>query len=112
MEPDFEEDAVKSVVIAAIVIFSWPGGASALCKYKAADGSVTYSQSCTSMSNKEIDQSAREVMDSHAEQKKVGQSMEGRRLRGYEYSVTTNSGMRIKMVEPNKAPPDKEFTTQ
>lgn len=103
---------MKPVVIAAILALSWSGGAAALCKYKAADGSWTYSQSCARMSEKEIDQSAREVMDSRAEQKKIGRGVEGRRLRGYEYSDTTHSGMRIKMVEPNKGPPEKEFTTQ
>lgn len=103
---------MKPVVIAAIVVLSWSSGASALCKFKAADGSWTYSQSCAQMSEKAINQSAREVMDRNEANKKIGRGIEGRRLRGYEYADTTHSGMRIRMVEPNKGPPEKEFTTQ
>jgi hypothetical protein len=64
------------------------------------------------MSEKEIGQSANRVLKRNEEIKNPNTGLEGRRLRGYDYSDTTNSGMRIRMVEPNKAPPKQEPTVQ
>jgi hypothetical protein len=103
---------VKRAVIAAMIVFGCSSSASALCKYKAADGSWTYSNTCAPMTEKAIDQSANAVVKRNEEFKKPGASVEGRRLRGFDYSDTTHSGMRIRMVEPNKAPSKQEFTSQ
>ncbi len=103
---------MQRVVIAALIFFSYSSTAFALCKYKAADGSWTYAKTCARMSEKEIDGSAALLLKKNAAYKKPDPGIEGRRLRGFEYADTTNSGMRIRMVEPNKGPPEKEFTSQ
>ena len=103
---------MKHTLIAAFVLFSFSNTVSALCKYKAADGSWTYAKSCARAPEKEIDESAALVLKRNQAYKKPDSGFEGRRLRGFEYSDTTHSGMRIRMVEPNKGPPQKEFTTQ
>ena len=103
---------MKHALIAAIILFGFSNAAFALCKYKAADGSWTYANSCNRTPEKEIDESAALVLKRNQAYKKPDSGLEGRRLRGFEYSDTTHSGMRIRMVEPNKAPPRKEFTTQ
>jgi hypothetical protein len=95
---------MKRIAIAAFIVSACSGPAGAACKYKAADGSWTYSYNCAPMSNKEIDESAALVLKKNQESKQVDTGVQGRRLRGYEYSNTTHSGMRIRMVEPNKAP--------
>jgi hypothetical protein len=64
------------------------------------------------MSEKEIDESAALVLKKNQESKKVETGVEGRRLRGFDYSDTTHSGMRIRMVEPNKAPSGGAPTSQ
>jgi hypothetical protein len=92
---------MKHIVFTAILLLGVSNSASALCKYKAADGSWTYAKTCREKPEKEIDESASLVLQKN-----------GRRLKGYEYSDTTHSGMRIRMVEPNKGPPEKEFTSQ
>ena len=107
-----EESDVKPTLIAACVLFSFSSTAFALCKYKSADGSWTYAKSCARSPEKEIDESAALVLKRNQADKKPDSGLEGRRLRGFEYADTTHSGMRIPMVEPNKVPPKKEFTTQ
>ncbi len=99
-------------LIAAFVFFSFATTALALCKYKAADGSWTYAKTCAPVADKEINQSASMVLQKNAAFQKSDPRLESRRLRGFEYSDTTHSGMRIPMVEPNKGPPEKAFTTQ
>ncbi len=103
---------MQRALIVAFVFFSFSSTAFALCKYKAADGSWTYANTCARMSEKEIDESATLVLKKNAAYKKADPSIEGRRLRGFEYADTTHSGMRIRMVEPNKAPPESDFTSQ
>jgi hypothetical protein len=103
---------VKYALFAAFVMFAWSSAASALCKYKAADGSWTYATSCARMSEKEIDQSANAVIKRNETFKNDDTGVEVRRLRGFEYSDTTHSGMRIRMVEPNKSRPEEKFTTE
>ena len=103
---------MKRALSVAFVRFSFSNAAFALCKYKAADGSWTYANTCAPMTEKEIDQSATFVLKKNKADRKSDSGLEARRLRGFEYSDTTHSGMRIRMVEPNKAPPEKEFTTQ
>lgn len=107
-----EEDSVRRALVVALILLSCSGSAAALCKYKAADGSWTYAKSCAPMSEKEIDQSANAVLKKNAAGKKTDAGVEVRRLRGFEYSDTTHSGMRIRMVEPNKSLPVKEFTPE
>jgi hypothetical protein len=109
---DDEEGQVKRVLIAACICFICVSSAGAACKYKAADGSWTYSQSCARMSEKEIDESANMVIKKNQEYRKPETGVEGRRLRGFDYSNTTHSGMRIRMVEPNKGPPKQELESQ
>ena len=103
-------------LLAAFIFFggllAWPSAALALCKYQAADGSWTYANTCAPLSEKAITQSANAVMKNNAADKKVDSGIDARRLRGYEYSTTTHSGTRIRMVEPNKRPPEPEFTSQ
>lgn len=103
---------MKRALLAALILSACSGSASALCKYKAADGSWTYAKSCARMSEKEIDQSANAVLKRNEASKKTDSGVEVRRLRGFEYSDTTHSGMRIRMVEPHKNPPEKKFTTE
>jgi len=93
-------------------LLGWSSAAFALCKYQAADGSWTYANSCAPMPEKVIDQSATQVVKKNAAGKKIDSGIDARRLRGYEYSTTTHSGTRIRMVEPNKGRPAPEFTTQ
>lgn len=92
------------LVLIAIVALGISGQASALCKYKASDGSWTYAKSCREKPDKEIDESAALVLQRNNDQRDRDEGVEVRRLRGYEYSDTTHSGMRIPMVEPNKPP--------
>ena len=96
---------MKRALLAACICLACSGPAGAACKYKAADGSWTYSQTCARMSEKEIGESASLVLKKNQEQKKPDVGDVGRRLRGFDYSQTTHSGMRIPMVEPNKVPP-------
>ncbi len=103
---------MKRTLIAAFVLFSFSNTVFALCKYKAADGSWTYAETCAPMTEKEIDQSATLVLKKNKADRKSDSGLEARRLRGFEYSDTTHDGMRIRMVEPNKSPRQKEFTTQ
>ena len=103
---------MRSALIAAVIALSWPPVTTAACKYKAADGSWTYSQSCARMSEKEIDQSAALVLKKNTQRKTADSSLEGVRLKGFEYSDSTHSGMRIRMVEPNKAPPKRKTGAQ
>ncbi len=103
---------MRRILVGAFVLLSFSSTAFALCKYRAADGSWTYAKTCAQIPEKEIDESAASLLKKNAAYKKPDAGFEGRRLRGYEYAVTTNSGMRIRMVEPNKAPPEKEFTSQ
>ncbi len=103
---------MKHLVLAVTLAFGVSGAASALCKYKDTDGTWTYANSCRDKPDKEIDGSASMVLQNNAEKQKPDTGVEGRRLQGYEYSDTTHSGMRIRMVEPNKGPPEKEFTSQ
>ena len=103
---------MKRALIAAFIFFSFTNIAFALCKYKAADGSWSYAKTCVRMSEKEINQSATLVLKKNEANRKSDSGVEGRRLRGFEYSDTTHSGMRIPMVEPNKGPAEKEFTSQ
>lgn len=103
---------MKRALIVAFVLFSFSNAASALCKYKAADGSWTYANTCAPMTEKEIDQSATFVLKKNKADRKSDSGLEARRLRGFEYSDTTLDGMRVRMVEPNKSPPQREFTSQ
>ncbi len=103
---------MKRALIATFIFFSFSSTSFALCKYQAADGSWTYAKTCTRASKKEIDQSAISVLKKNAANRKSDFGIEGRRLRGFEYSDTTHSGMRIPMVEPNKGPPENYFTSQ
>ena len=103
---------MKPTLIAAFVLFAFSNTAFAFCKYKAADGSWTYANTCNRTPDKEIDESAALLLKKNQAYKNPDSGLEGRRLRGFEYPDTTHSGMRIRMVEPNKAPPAKEFTTQ
>ena len=95
-------DAAAYLAAGALVVLAEP--ALALCKYKAADGSWTYGQNCARMTNQEIDRSGNAVIRENEALKKPAPRLEGRRLKGYDYSTSTHSGMRIRMVEPNKAP--------
>ena len=92
------------LAIIVIIALGIPGHASAVCKYRSSDGSWTYAKTCREKPDKAIDESAALVLQRNNEQKKRNEGVEGRRLRGYEYSDTTHSGMRIPMVEPNKGP--------
>ena len=103
---------MKRALIAAFILFGFSNAAYALCKYKAADGSWTYANTCAPMTEKEIDQSAALVLKKNKADRKSDSGLEARRLRGFEYSDTIHDGMRIRMVEPNKGPPEKAFTTQ
>ena len=103
---------MKRALMVAVVALACPNMVAAACKYKAADGSWTYSHSCARMSEKEIDQSAAMVLKKNQQQRTPDSGLEGVRLKGFEYSDTTHSGMRIRMVEPNKAPPKQNTTTQ
>ena len=101
---------MKHIVFTAILAPGVSNSASAVCKYKAADGSWIYAKTCREKPEKEIDESVSLVLQKNYEQQKPDESVEGRRLQGYEYSDTIHSGMRIRMVEPNKGTPEKEFT--
>ena len=103
---------MKRALIAAFILVGWSSSTLALCKYRSADGSWTYAKTCAPVADKEINQSASMVLQKNAAFKESEPEVESRRLRGFEYSDTTHSGMRIPMVEPNKGPPEKEFTTQ
>lgn len=103
---------MKHLVFTAIIVLGVSNTASALCKYKAADGSWTYAKTCREKPEKEIDESAALVLQKNYDRKKPDAGVEARRLRGFEYSDTTHSGMRIRMVEPRKDPPQEEFTSQ
>lgn len=103
---------MKRALIAAFILMGWSSSTLALCKYRSADGSWTYAKTCAPVADKEINQSASMVLQKNAAFKKSEPGVESRRLRGFEYSDTTHSGMRIPMVEPNKGPLEKEFTTQ
>lgn len=103
---------MKHAVITACIVGCFASPALALCKYKAADGSWTYAQTCASMSTKEIDGSANRLINRNEALKNPDDGLEARRLRGYDYSNTTHSGMRIPMVEPNKGPPEPKFTPE
>jgi len=103
---------MRRALIAAFILCSFPNVVLALCKYKAADGSWTYAKTCAPVADKEINQSASMVLQKNEAFKKSDPGVESRRLRGFEYSDTTHSGMRIPMVEPNKGPPEKKFKTQ
>ncbi len=103
---------MKRALIAAFILFGFSNAAYALCKYRAADGSWAYANTCAPMTEKEIDQSAALVLKKNKADRKSDSGLEARRLRGFEYSDTIHDGMRIRMVEPNKGPPEKEFTTQ
>ncbi len=103
---------MKRALIAAFILFGFSNAAYALCKYKAADGSWTYANTCAPMTEKEIDQSAALVLKKNKADRKSDSGLEARRLRGFEYSDTIHDGMRIRMVEPNKSPMQSEFTPQ
>ncbi len=103
---------MKRALITAFILFGFSNAAFALCKYKAADGSWTYAKTCAPITEKEIDQSATLVLKNNQADRKSDSGLEARRLRGFEYSDTTHDGMRIRMVEPNKRPPENEFTIQ
>jgi hypothetical protein len=103
---------VTRALVATFILLGISSTASALCKYQSADGTWTYAKSCAPLSEKEIDQSASAVIKRNEASKKIDTGVEVRRLRGFEYSDTTHSGMRIRMVEPNKDLPAREFTTE
>ena len=103
---------MRRALIAAFILCSFPNVVLALCKYKAADGSWTYAKTCAPTPGKEINESAALLLKKNEAYRKSDSGVEVRRLRGFEYADTTHSGMRIRMVEPNKGPPEKEFTTQ
>jgi len=103
---------VTRALLASFILLGISSAASALCKYQAADGTWTYAKSCAPLSEKEIAQSASTVIKRNEASKKPDTRVEARRLRGFEYSDTTHSGMRIRMVEPNKGLPAEEFTTE
>jgi len=86
--------------------------AMALCKYKAADGSWTYSQSCSGMNNQEIERPANAVIRQNEALRKPPPRLEGQRLKGYEYSTGSDGGMQIRMVNPNKPSADAAYTSQ
>lgn len=100
------------LLITAIVLLSISNAASAFCKYKAADGSWTYAKSCAPLPEKQINESAALRLKKNAKARDPGSGVEPRRLRGYEYSDTTRSGMRIRLVEPNKTSSKDAFTNQ
>ena len=108
----WEDLYMKSAVMLTLFCFGFSNSALALCKFKAADGSWTYASTCAPLSEKEIDESAALVLKKNASDQKPAPGVQPRRLRGFEYSDTTHSGMRIRMVEPNKPPPGDGFTTQ
>ena len=99
-------------LIVTIVLLAWSSSSFAFCKYKEADGSWAYATTCAPGSDKEINQSASMVLQKNRQTKAPGATIEIRRLRGFEYPDTTHSGMRVPMVEPNKGPPEKAYTTQ
>lgn len=101
---------MNRLVAIAVLSLGVFADASALCKYRAADGAWTYAKTCREKPAKEIDGNAGLVLQRNRELRTDDEGLEGRRLRGYEYSTTTNSGMRIPMVEPAKARPENEFT--
>ncbi|TFH48268.1 MAG: hypothetical protein E4H01_06680 [Lysobacterales bacterium] len=103
---------MKYALIIACILFSFSNAAVAFCKFKAADGSWTYAKSCTPLPEKEITESAALQLKKNASVKDPGPSLEPRRLRGFEYSDTTHSGLRIRLLEPNKAPAANTVTTQ
>ena len=103
---------MRNALLAACMLFVFSNAALALCKFKAADGSWTYAKSCAPLPEKEIDQSAALLLKKNAAVQDPGTGLEPTRLRGFEYSDTTHSGMRIRMVEPNKAPAKDELATQ
>ncbi len=103
---------MKHALFTACVLACFASPALALCKYKAPDGSWTFGHTCASMSEQEIQGSANRVINRNEALKKPDEGIEARRLRGYDYSTTTHSGMRIRMVEPSKGPPEQEFTSQ
>lgn len=103
---------MRRLVMIALFTLGVSGHVSALCKYKASDGSWTYAKTCREKPDKEIDESAALVLQRNSDQRDRDEGVEVRRLRGYEYSDTTHSGMRIRMVEPNKAPADERPATQ
>lgn len=110
MRSAFARTAVPCLVACALTGLAAP--AAALCKYKAADGSWTYSQSCARMNDQAIDRSAYSVIRKNEALQEPDPRLEGRRLRGYDYSTTTHSGMRIRMVEPNKSPQEPDLTSR
>jgi hypothetical protein len=103
---------VKLAAIIALVYFSFSTSALAFCKYQAADGTWTYAKSCAPMPEKEISESATLRLKQNATSKKPASRLEGKRLQGFEYSDTTHSGMRIRVVEPNKMPTEEALATQ
>ena len=103
---------MKHLVIAAVVALGVSDGAWALCKYRDAEGTWTYAKTCREKPEKEIGESAALVLKRNREQLKHDDGVRGRRLRGFEYSDSTHSGMRIRLAEPNKAPSGQDFTSR
>ena len=100
------------LLITGIVLLCLCNAASAFCKYKAADGSWTYAKSCAPLPKKQINESAALRLKKNARARDPGSGVEPRRLRGYEYADQTHSGMRIRLVEPNKSSTEDGFTNQ
>lgn len=107
-----EDGNMKYALLITCILFGFSNAALALCKFKAADGSWTYAKTCAPLDEKEINESAALRLKKNATVQEADSGIEPTRLRGFEYSDTTHSGMRIRMVEPNKAPANKEFTAQ
>ena len=103
-------NATACLAAGALVALAQP--ALAYCKYKAADGSWTFSQNCARMTNQAIDGSGTAVIRENESLKKPPPRLESRRLKGYDYSTSTHSGMRIRMVEPTKPPAESGGTSQ
>ena len=110
MRSAISRKAALSLAAGALVVLAEP--AMALCKYKAADGSWTYSQNCARMTNQEIEGSGNAVIRQNEELRKPPPRMEEQRLKGYEYSTGSSGGMQIRMVDPSKAPADAAYTSQ
>lgn len=99
---------IIAATIAGLVSLGASGTAAALCKYKAADGTWTYANSCREKPTKEISGSAALVLQKNEAKKKPDEGLQGQKLQGYEYKDKNSGGMQIRMRDPGKTPqPDQ-----
>ena len=91
---------IIAATVAGLVGLGGSGTAAALCKYKAADGTWTYANTCREKPTKEISGSAALVLRDNEARKKPDEGLRSQPLKGYQYENKNSGGMQIRMVDP------------